>query len=999
MLNPTGHHLRRFVLFMLAGALAVLAAAWVTSLVRLQRAHLLASARRALGNVVEFWPHEYRDQARLLEAYLGEIQSDPALAAAFRSGDRARLLAAARPRFRQMRRRSGVTHFYFIRPDGTCFLRVHKPDRNGDRIDRFTLRQAMETGAVAAGVELGPLGTLTLRVVAPWRTGTRLIGFVELGTEAQYLAEALHRALGVDLIFTVDKSLLRKADWAAGMRMLGHPADWDRFREAAMVGGTLAALPAALPDIESLPFLDGQAEPAIVEAGGRTVAAGLLPLQDARHREIGTLLVLKDVSFEVAQIRRHLVVFGAITAGVGTLLLAVFFVLGGRIEQRLRNAWLALQEENEARRRAEAELRRHRDRLEEMVARRTRDLEAANGQLRRAEADARDAHAELAQVFEATGNGIRVIGRDCRVVRVNRAFLRIAGGAAGDWVGRPCREHLPCPDCGARRCCLQEGPAAVRTGDFEMEVPRAGGERAYCVVATTPLHDAEGRLVGVVQSFHDITHRRRAEEEIRRAKEEWDRTFDAIGDVVTLHDPEMRLLRVNRAACDLFGATPEDLVGRHCHEIFRGAPEPCPGCPVAAALANHSPHAVEITHPNLGKVFLVTASPVMDPEGRLSQVVHIARDVTRIKKMEAELRQAQKMEAVGILSGGVAHDFNNILTGIGGYTDLCLAAQAADSPLRHHLEQILALVRRGADLTRQLLAFSRKQPLDRRPLDLNRVVSDVARMLARVLGDDVRLEVTTAPGLSPVMGDRAQLEQVLVNMAVNARDAMPEGGTLTIATGARRIAPGDDVPRKLPPGDYVELVVRDTGVGMDEAVLEQIFEPFFTTKDVGKGTGLGLATAYGIVEQHGGTITVESAPGRGTTFRVYLPAGGDVPGAEEAAAGPGAEPPRGSGTILLVEDEPAIRQMFVSALQGFGYTVLPAADPDEAEDLLRRHRDAVDLLVTDIKMPGRNGIELHRALGRERPGLKVIFMSGYADAALLDEAFPADARPPFLPKP
>ncbi|MCC6862471.1 MAG: PAS domain S-box protein [Bryobacterales bacterium] len=364
-------------------------------------------------------------------------------------------------------------------------------------------------------------------------------------------------------------------------------------------------------------------------------------------------------------------------------------------------------------------------------------------------------------------------------------------------------------------------------------------------------------------------------------------------------------------------------------------------------------------------------------------VLGAAIDITGRKLLESQLRQAQKMEALGRLAGGVAHDFNNILTVIAGYGQMLLSRLESDNPARADIEEVLKGAARAASLTGQLLAFSRRQPAQPRVLDLNALVSNMHRMLRRVISEDVRLETVLLPDIGRIKADPSQIEQVVLNLAVNARDAMPDGGCLTIETSGYQVRePSPHSPWNLAPGSYVLLTVTDTGRGMDAETQSHLFEPFFTTKEVGRGTGLGLSTVYGIVKQNGGDIQVTSAPGKGCRFQVLLPA---VKAAADTE--PASEQPRlwpvGDETILLAEDDRVLRAMLRGALEKQNYTVLEAASGDEALELARRHRGTVHLLITDLVMPGITGIELARRLSASRKSLKVLYITGYAEDAIL----------------
>jgi len=371
-----------------------------------------------------------------------------------------------------------------------------------------------------------------------------------------------------------------------------------------------------------------------------------------------------------------------------------------------------------------------------------------------------------------------------------------------------------------------------------------------------------------------------------------------------------------------------------------------------------------------------------------------------LQQTQAQLAQAQKMEAIGQLAGGVAHDFNNLLTVIGGRSTLLLQKLRPDDPARKDVELIVTTAQRAASLTRQLLAFSRKQVLDPKPINLNTLATGLAPLLTRLIGEHIEIVILPGSDVGSVMADPGQIEQVIINLVVNARDAMPDGGTLTIDLSSREV-PEDGLPahgRRVPPGAYVALRIRDTGCGMDSATLARIFEPFFTTKGPGKGTGLGLSTVHGIVHQSGGYLAVESAPGRGTTFTIYLPRLREQARAADSPKGSPHDLVGGTGTVLLVEDDEELRQLSSEILRASGYTVLETGDPLEALTISDRGDRAIDLLLTDMLMPAMRGPELAERLRAACPGLRVLFMSGYVDDR--GGAPPAGGSgQAFLPKP
>jgi PAS domain S-box-containing protein len=382
----------------------------------------------------------------------------------------------------------------------------------------------------------------------------------------------------------------------------------------------------------------------------------------------------------------------------------------------------------------------------------------------------------------------------------------------------------------------------------------------------------------------------------------------------------------------------------------------------------------------------VFGRPIQDEaQGRVIRIYGAAQDITGEKHLEEQLIHAQKMEAVGRLAGGVAHDFNNLLTVIAGYAEMLKEGRTANAAETVEINEILEAANRASQLTRQLLAFSRRQGLQPKIVNLNTIVSNVESLLRRLIGEDIELRTILGPGMGAVKVDPGQMEQVLMNLAVNARDAMPDGGQLTIETAQVDLdASYSFVQASLPPGMYAMLSVSDTGVGMDKATVGRIFEPFFTTKEAGKGTGLGLSMVYGITRQSGGNIWVDSEPGRGTTFLIYLPmvpeqdAGLEAPQTIQHAAG-------GSETILVLEDEPAIRSLMREVLTRRGYFVLDTDSADDALEICAEHAGAIALLVTDVILPKMNGLEVAKRTLELRPEIKVLFTSGYTDSTILHQ--------------
>jgi two-component system cell cycle sensor histidine kinase/response regulator CckA len=498
--------------------------------------------------------------------------------------------------------------------------------------------------------------------------------------------------------------------------------------------------------------------------------------------------------------------------------------------------------------------------------------------------------------------------------------------------------------------------------------------------------DSTGRPVRLIGAVLDITGRKQAEEALRQANDRLQVIIQSSPLAILSLDARGIVRMWNPAAERVFGWTAEEVTGQPLPNVPEGKEDEF-GDLLRRVLQGESLTGVELVRRRKdGTVVTVNlfAAPLHEADGRITGILGLVEDVTSVKRLEQQFLQAQKMEAIGQLAGGVAHDFNNLLTVVLGSSDLLLDTLASDDPGREDAEEIRKAALRAADLTRQLLAFSSQQVLAPRVLRLNEVVANMDRLLQRSIGDDVELRTVLAHDLGAVRADPGQLEHVILNLAVNARDAMPKGGKLTIETANVALDAGyAQAHAMVVPGAYVMLAVSDTGTGMDRATQARVFEPFFTTKGKGKGTGLGLATAYGIVKQSGGYIWVYSEPGRGTTFKIFLPRI-DAP-VERVSPEPVITASlRGSETILLVEDQDEVRGLIHKMLVARGYQVLVAPSGPEAVGLgtAQPRERIIDLLVTDVVMPGMTGREVGQLLARAHPRMRVLYLSGYTDESI-----------------
>ncbi len=616
------------------------------------------------------------------------------------------------------------------------------------------------------------------------------------------------------------------------------------------------------------------------------------------------------------------------------------------------------------------------------------------------------------QLFESAPVAFQILRPGGACLLVNRAFRELF--AAGQPVG----------DCDTLRPELFEGRdfldlfrraaggETVRLAPHWYDprelrhVRLREGKRTAVEITLFPLRDASAEAGHVAVCFKDVTADRARELERDRAEEsrylmEEAQSIAHVGSWVAGVDMGDRLVW-SREIYRIFGL-PEDTPTRV--ETFFSAvhPEDRERVQAASAAARERDEPYDVQHRIVrgdGAVRWVHQKAVVirDPEGAAVRLLGVCQDITERRHLEEQFRQAQKMEAVGRLAGGIAHDFNNVLMIILSYASLALRRVGPRDPLRADLDEITRAAERAADLTRQLLAFSRKQVLQPRVLDLSRVAAEMQNMLERFLGEDVELAIVAAQPTGRVRADRSQIEQIIMNLVVNARDAMPQGGKLTIETADVDVNARAAAEHGMTPGAYVKLSVTDTGVGMDASTSAQIFEPFFTTKEQGKGTGLGLSTVYGIVRQSGGHVAVWSEVGRGTTLSVYLPRT-DSPASEaQPGAAAGARAAGGTETILLVEDDAQVRAVMEEVLRGCGYEILVAKDPREAIVMAETYARPIHLLLTDVVMPEMNGTVLAGCLAAKRPEMRILYVSGYSGDTIVQRSL-VERGAAFVAKP
>ncbi len=661
--------------------------------------------------------------------------------------------------------------------------------------------------------------------------------------------------------------------------------------------------------------------------------------------------------------------------------------------RRQRSAARALAESERARQKALAEI---------AGERRSLDMKAARA------LEARDAaEARFRGAFDQAAVGMNHVLPNGRYLRVNERYCEITGYTREELLGITIDAITHPDDLAADRVHIQKLLCGERsTATWQKRYIRKDGSVIWVDLTGSVVRPNSGEplyLLGVVQ---DVTARVTAEKALRQSEERFRQLVEnaPYGIVV---ETGLQFLYLNPAAARMLGAeSPEQLVGSSM--LDRMHPDERAAVRERSRAVGSGASVMLLRRTMLrldGNSFpaSISATPIVY-DGQQAALVFL-HDISaehqaeeERSRLEQRLRHAQKMESVGRLAGGVAHDFNNHLTVINGYCDMLLEELASDDPLRDEIGEIRAAGQRAAALTEQLLTFSRKQVVELRPISLNGVVEEHCRMVRRLIGDDIEVVTDLEPQLGAVMADRGQMQQVLMNLAVNARDAMPRGGKLIIGTGNAEIGPGaEGASHDIKPGAYVVLTVSDTGTGMTPEILSKIFEPFFTTKSAGAGTGLGLATVYGIVEQGGGFLRVSSEPGHGATFRIYLPR--TAQRVEDAAATGGRrKAPRGCETVLVVEDQEDVRRLAVSILRKNGYRVLEAGSGAEAVGVAAKYAETIDLLITDLVMPGMTGRELAAKLQASRAAIKVLYMSGYTNDGVAPQSV-IDPGMPYLAKP
>jgi len=637
-----------------------------------------------------------------------------------------------------------------------------------------------------------------------------------------------------------------------------------------------------------------------------------------------------------------------------------------RVEASLQDQATLLEQEIAERQTAQEQLQEQTVILEEEIAERTQAQESLER-----------AATEWSAVMDASADAIYLLDLNRHLLRANKAFYAMVGRASKEVIGRHIAKIIhptdrePCPVCHAQ----EEKRDLIIT----MEADHPDNPFGKPVeISVRIVRNRQGEPASISVTQHDLSHDRQVQEKLRESEERYRQLIELSPDTIFI-ECGGKIVFINEAGAVLFGASsPEELLSRPVLDFVHPESKELIQSRMDAAKKGEKLPRTEEKYLKLdGTPFSVeVSSAAIAYQGKPAAQVFV-RDITERKNLEKQLHQSQKLEAIGLLAGGIAHDFNNILTVIAGYGSLLQLQLDSNDPRREMLDQIMASAERAANLTRGLLAFSRKQEIQARQVNLNEIVQGVGTFLRRIIGEDITLVIKNSEKPINVFVDRSQFEQVLLNLATNARDAMGKGGVLAIETQIQELdASFVHLHGYGAPGSFAVVIVSDTGIGIDDETKDKIFEPFFTTKEVGKGTGLGLAIVYGIIKQHNGFINVYSEPGRGTTFKIYLPVVEEQAAAYKGTTAPG-YPKGGTETILMAEDDAKVQQLLELTLRQFGYEVILAGDGQEAVEKFQANRDRINLLLTDLIMPKKSGKEAYDEIRQIQPGTKVLFISGY----------------------
>lgn len=941
--------LRKRLLIPMTLCFAVLFGSLIFLAYRIQQKDILEDVNKKFDSVQSSYLSRIDNEAEQLSAALETLLYNNQIKTAFIHQDRDELIEISAPVFESLKK-FDITHLYFTNPDRINFLRVHQPDRHGDVINRFTTLAAEKTRCLSAGLELGPLGTLTMRVVAPWHDGDRLIGYVEMGKEIGHIIRIVKDIHHVDLYMLIEKEYLDRDGWEAGMRMLNREGEWDRYPTAVLVDNTSRIIPEDLEYYFDETHHVSGVSTIPVFANGRNFQAKFLHIQDAAKRGIGDLAVLMDVTGQIAGFRHSIFYISAVCLLIFGILFIFFYVYVGRTDQyltRIQNQVLALERD------------RSKFILENMPA-----------------------HISLLD------------GNRC-FTQWNQYSKNLFGYLEDEAVLKLGPRDLTAnPDDMDKlmSVAMQQGFA-----EMEMQGRRKNGDVFWMKYRLAKMleKDDSYRLLSVSEDF---TQRREAKIKIRESETRYRELVETSTDAIISGTQDRVIFQWNKAAETIFGYSQEEAVGKSLDMLVPEKYQEKHIQGFTEFLAHEQPKLIGRTIELEARRKDGTEVPIELSLSALKKdntwfFTGIIRDISRRKSdeeekahLQAQLIHSRRLESLGTLAGGIAHDFNNLLSMIIGYAELAGSTMHDNDTAKSDIEEVLKAGFRARDIVRQILSFSRKQTIERKPILLSSIVKEVLTLISATFPSSIEIRRHIEDDGGSIEADSGQIHQVIMNLLVNARDAMEgTGGVLEISITPKQVDPTEAKTHadNFSPGPYVQFIVQDTGHGMDDATLQRIFEPYFTTKTPEHGTGLGLSVVYGIVKNHGGTITVTSEKNKGTTFTVLLPVVDHLPVSETTA-------PQtvftGKERILFVDDEKSIVALGKKMLEKIGYHVDALNDPVEALELFRRNPHQYDLIITDLTMPKMTGIVLSKHISTIRPGMPIILSSGLSEQISKEEA-------------
>jgi PAS domain S-box-containing protein len=849
------------VLVPLVTALALLLAAFVVTVYRIQDNETTDRVVKKLNSVKELYKTQLDSDASMLAAALRVILSNERMKEALRAKDRKALLEWGASLSKELRVNHKITHFYFQGPDRVNILRFYKPEKYGDTINRFTMLEAQRAGQLIYGVELGTLGTFTLRVVSPCYDKGQLLGYIELGEEIEHIVSSLHKVLGVDIYVSIAKKNINREQWEEGMRMLGRKPDWERFPEHVIVSQTRKDF---LEDLA--PFLlesehSRETMDITVSSKGAHYRCRFVHLLDASGKEVGDMIVALDVTDAIAAANRSSLVIAGVCVLVGGALFVLFYFFLGRVERQLVAAQQELEQWGET--------------LEHKVQERTRELKEEIAERKRAEEALQKSEERFRQVSDSAGEWIWEVDAQGLYTYSSHVVEEILGYKPEEIVGKKYFYDFLAPDVKEEfKKAAFEGFAkkAAFRGFINPNVHKNGN---IVILETngTPVMDDKGNLLGYRGADTDITGRKKIEEALWESQERFRAIVENTVLGITIMDTNYKVIMTNATFAKLSGKFPDDFVGKYCFREFEKREAVCPHCPGMRAMASGKTEEAEICVViDDGSCLYVRnrAIPLFGSDGAIKGFIEVVENVTERKqaekekeKLQVQLLQSEKMAAVGQLAGGVAHEINNPLSVILGFAQGVAKRINAGDPLEMPLKSIEREATRCKKIVQDLLTFSRSQKKEPEFIAvIPTIESALSLVQSRANTAAVEIIREFQENIPQLFANPTQVQQVVINLANNAMDAMEKGGTLTISAGRLE----EDNKR------WVEISVKDTGTGMSEEIQSHIFEPFFTTKEVGKGTGLGLGLCYEIVKSAGGTITFATEVGKGACFTVRLPA-------------------------------------------------------------------------------------------------------------------------------